>query len=135
MMKRFIYISLVLIILSVFAVSYSIHEISPVEMTNTAITETFVRMSLYSRQESKVPENLEVLPEREGYINRIYDGWGRKLIYIKEENILTLKSLGMDGRFGGEGKNKDISKSYFIRKSDGDLWIGDDMWIVEAEKK
>ena len=38
------------------------------------------------------------------------DAWGREFVYISEDGRkYTLKSLGLDGREGGEGNDKDIS--------------------------
>lgn len=98
------------------------------------MTETFVRMSLYAKAHQDVPPSLRVLPERKGYMNRTTDGWGRPLIYqIGDNGVLTLTSLGEDGKPGGNGEDRDISESYYSRRIDGSLWIGESSWIVDAE--
>lgn len=37
------------------------------------------------------------------------DGWKKDFIYEVHENQFTLKSLGADGKEGGDGHNKDIN--------------------------
>lgn len=37
------------------------------------------------------------------------DAWNRPFIYISDGNLYEIKSLGADGKEGGEGVNKDIS--------------------------
>lgn len=106
----------------------------PTEITVSAMTETFVRMDIYARQHNTVPETLEILPQRSGYANRTTDGWDCALIYkIEDDGVLTLSSLGRDGRPGGSGPDADVLRRYRSRREDGSLWIGSDMWIVEAE--
>ena len=110
-----------------------VDRISPVEATDTAISETFVRIDLYAKQHGTVPPSLNVLPEREGYANSITDGWGKPLLYeVSDDGRLTLTSYGKDGKPGGTGEDADISRSYYSKRPDGSLWVGSDMWIVEA---
>jgi Type II secretion system (T2SS), protein G len=112
------------------------HVITPVEMTHTAITETFVRIHLSMQKDGEVPRSLDVIPRRESYANRTTDGWGRELEYsISDDGILTLKSLGRDGKIGGTGEGTDISKSYRTIDEDGNSLVGQDHWIVTAEVK
>jgi hypothetical protein len=114
----------------------SCHRITPVEMTKTAITETFARISIYAQTNRAVPSSLAVLPKRDGYANRTTDGWGRSLQYsLSTDGIITLTSFGRDGKPGGSGEDADTSESYFTKKSDGSLWVGLDLWIVEAQVK
>jgi hypothetical protein len=132
------------ILLSAFAVAgcvcpaclldHFVTVITPVEMTDSAITETFVRIDLYAKEHGTTPPSLDVLPERKGYMNRITDGWGRPLLYeVSDDGRLTLTSYGKDGKPGGSGEDADISRSYYSRRPDGSLWVGSDLWIVEAE--
>jgi len=123
-----------IILLVVLCSSCCTHVITPVEMTYTAIGETFFRIHLYVKQNSVLPTSLDVLPKREGYSNRITDGWNRVLQYhIANDGVITLTSFGKDGKPGGTGDNTDISRSYYSKRKDGSLWVGTDMWIVEAE--
>jgi hypothetical protein len=109
------------------------HLITPGEMTRTAIMETFVRIDLYAKQKGQLPSTLAVLAEREGYVNRTTDGWGRPLQYhVDGDGVITLASLGRDGKPGGSGADADISESYYSRRKDGTLWVGAELWIAEA---
>ena len=110
------------------------YVITPIEMTHTAIGETFYRVHLYGKQRRKVPDSFDVLPVREGYANKTTDGWDRKLILeIKDDKVMTITSYGKDGKPGGEGEDADISESHWLRKEDGSLWVGDEMWVVESK--
>ena len=110
------------------------HTITPVEMTLTAIGETFVRIAIYAENNKAVAPSLDVLPKRDGYANQTTDGWNRPLQYrVTEDGIITLTSFGADGKPGGNGENVDISQSYHSKRPDGSLWVGSPMWIVEAE--
>ena len=115
--------------------SSCLHIITPVEMTRTAMTEGVFRIELYFRQNGSLPPSLQVLPMREGYMNRIVDGWNRPLLYnVDKAGIITLKSFGRDGKPGGDDEDADIWKSYYSRRADGSLWIGaDELWIAKAE--
>lgn len=96
-------------------------------MTDTAITETRVRIDMYMTANGKHPKDLSVLPIRQGYVNRTTDGWGRNLIYdVDNEGIISLISLGRDGKPGGEGDDADIGRYYRTRNKDGSLSIDDE---------
>jgi hypothetical protein len=117
----------------VMVMSLFVHSITPQEHTHTAIGETFVRIYLYGNKYHKIPRSFDVLPVRDGYVNRTTDGWGREIIMKIDNNKITLMSLGKDGVPGGNGENTDVSKSYWLNKPDGALWIDDKDWIVDAE--
>jgi hypothetical protein len=75
-----------------------------------------------------------VLPTRQGYANQITDGWGRTLIYsVNEHGIISLTSLGRDGKTGGQGDDVDMTQRYRTRNKDGSLNIDDEYWIVTSE--
>jgi len=126
------YIAVVFVTLS--CPSCCMHVITPVEHTNTSIGETFVRIGIYAERNQEMPRSLDVLPKRSSYANDITDGWKRPLRYdVRDDGIVTLESLGRDGKPGGTGEDQDISRRYYWRKADGSLWAGSDMWIVEGE--
>ena len=111
-------------------------KITPVEMTRTAMTETLVRINIYAETNKAIAPSLDVLAKRDGYVNRTTDGWNRPLQYrVAQDGIITLTSLGADGKPGGDGEDADISVSYRSKRPDGSLWVGSPMWLVEAEVK
>jgi general secretion pathway protein G len=110
--------------------------IPPAAMTRTSMTETFVRIHLFAKASGKLPASLSDLPKRTGYANRTTDGWNRPLTYeLKANGDITLRSLGKDGKPGGQGDDADIAWTFHGRRSDGTIWATDEMWIVEAEAR
>jgi hypothetical protein len=108
--------------------------IPPKAETVSAMTETFVRIGLYAKQDLSIPPSLAVLPKRKGYANQTTDAWGRELTFgVTPDGIISLTSLGKDGKTGGQGDDADIRRAYFWRHPDGSLWATSEMWIVEAE--
>ena len=104
------------------------------DLTRSAMTETFVRIGLYARQNNALPASLNLLPKRERHANRTTDGWNRPLRFeITLEGIVRLTSLGRDGLPGGTGDDADIRRAYQSKRSDGTLWAAAEMWMVEAE--
>jgi hypothetical protein len=111
-------------------------KITPHDMTVTPMTETFVRINIYAETNRATPPSLDALPKREGYANRTTDGWNRPLLYrVAQDGIITLTSYGADAKPDGTGEHADISMSYHSKRTDGSLWVGSPMWIVEAEAK
>ncbi|MFN3151101.1 type II secretion system protein GspG [Bremerella sp.] len=100
----------------------------------TAIGESFYRIHLYANANQKLPPTLDDLPRREGYGNRITDGWGNRLNYeISDAGVVTLSSLGADQKPGGTGDDADISRSYRSIDEQGTFIAGEHMWIVTGE--
>ena len=125
--------ALAFLILAGVVISSLITVVTPVEMTHTAIGESFVRMQMFLTEHHRFPSALGELPKREGYANRLTDGWRRPLIYqVEEDNFVTLLSLGRDGQPGGTGEDADIQTTYRTKNPDGSWCADDDMWIVTA---
>jgi hypothetical protein len=113
-----------------------VDRIPPDAMTRTAMGETFVRIQMYMKEHRELPPSLAVLPTRKGYANSTTDGWGRPLGYTADEKgVITLTSLGADGKPGGDGLDQDIIQRYRTRNPDGSLNVDDDNWIIRAEVK
>jgi hypothetical protein len=133
-MMRKVIIGVVVVAALVGLMALFVDVIPPKAETVSAMTETFVRIALYTKQSNSIPQSLAVLPKREGYANQTTDAWKRPLRYeITADGIIRLTSLGKDGQPGGEGDNSDITRAYYARRPDGSLWATSDMWIVEAE--
>jgi len=110
--------------------------IPPGDMTVTAIGETRVRIHLYMLAKKEVPSDLAALPKRDGFANLSTDGWGRPLIYSADrEGVITLTSLGRDGKSGGTGDDADITKMYRTRNKDGSLNDDDPYSEIRADVK
>jgi hypothetical protein len=110
------------------------HVITPSEMTFTNIGATFVRIGLYAKDHKSIPSNLTALPKREGYTNDLNDGWHHPLQFrVSDDGVLTISSLGRDGKPGGSGEDADVSVRYYSRHKDGSLWAGEPLWSVEAQ--
>ena len=108
--------------------------ISPIDSTITAMDESFARVQIYAKTNGAVPPSLDVLPKRKGYANQITDGWHRPLLYrVAPDGVITITSFGRDGKPGGTGEDADIAVSYRSKRPDGSLWVGSDLWIVEAQ--
>ena len=113
-----------------------VDAIPPRAETITAIGETFARIGLYAKQNNSIPPSLAVLPKRTGYAKQTTDAWKRPLRYeVASDGVITLASLGKDGRPGGDGDDADITRAYFGRRPDGSLWATSGMWLVDAEKR
>jgi hypothetical protein len=102
--------------------------------TNTTIKTVFVRIHLYARISKTMPASLDELPERRNYYDTLKDAWGRKLHYqVNENGMVTVFSLGEDGKLGGTGNDADISQSYYYKRPDGSFWAGDEYWPADAK--
>ncbi len=84
-----------------------VDAIPPRALTATAVGEIRVRIAVYLKNEGTLPTALDALPMRQGYANRITDGWGRPLIYEFGDNGFVLTSLGKDGMPGGSDDDAD----------------------------
>ena len=111
-----------------------VETIPPHSATISAMIETQVRIHMYMTANRDYPRDLSVLPVRNGYANRATDGWERPLIYkVDDEGVISLTSLGRDGKVGGEGDDADIVRRYRTRNDDGSLNIDDEYWIIYSE--
>lgn len=124
-----------LVFLGIYFLRYDInHVITSTEITYSSIGETIYRIDIYMKKNNAIPESLSILPKRDGYMNRITDGWGRPLTYsISEDGVIKLTSFGKDGKLGGFADDSDITKSYKTRDDHDELIISDPMWINNAE--
>ncbi|PIS09728.1 MAG: type II secretion system protein GspG [Bdellovibrio sp. CG10_big_fil_rev_8_21_14_0_10_47_8] len=92
---------------------------SKVGETKIIIGQVITALNMYFTDCGKFPESLEGLVTAdascsnwgpESYIKKTpKDAWQREFQYSMEGNSFVLKSLGSDGREGGDGYGKDIS--------------------------
>jgi len=82
-----------------------------------------------------LPSSVSVLPEIEGYDNNVVDAWGNAfLVNIEGENVVTISSLGTDGKPGGTGLASDRTCA-FPTKDDAGKWFGDECpWIRNPDE-
>jgi hypothetical protein len=97
----------------------TVHTIPPRAMTLTAIGETESRIDIYvGGGNNKPPQNLDVLPKRDGYVNRTTDGWNHPLIYaVFGDDTFTLISRGRDGVPGGTGDDEDVVRRFRVARN------------------
>lgn len=107
--------ALAVVILAVTIVLLFVDVIPDSAMTMTAMTETSFRIGMFVDRNKQLPQNLDVLPKRDGYANRTTDAWKRPLIYaVDSKDTFMLTSLGRDGVVGGKGDDADISFKYKV---------------------
>lgn len=84
----------------------------------------------------KMPRDLRMLPQLQGYDNRHNDGWGREIQYsVTEGQTVVLKSLGADGEAGGSGEDRDILGSFQARTKGGESNSENCPWTLEPRPK
>jgi hypothetical protein len=80
------------------------------------------RIDKYFRDNGRAPSSLDQLPVIPNKVTSSVDGWGRQIGLSVDGDVITLTSLGADGKPGGTGDNKDFVCS--IRVADGKAeWI------------
>ncbi len=105
---------------------------TPEETTRNNMVDTFARIREYMVKHRDYPKDLSVLPKVDDRSDETTDGWGRPLIFsVDQSGIITLKSLGRDGKPGGKKKaDADIRRRYWTKNRDGSLNVDDEFWIV-----
>ena len=100
--------SLVLIATALVIVTIPLCDtISPVDLTRTRIGGIAYQLGEYLRVHKRLPAELSDLPSRVGYDNSLKDAWGNKVLWDVSGRIITLRSLGRDGKPGGKGEDSD----------------------------
>lgn len=90
-------------------------EASKVKQTKIIMSQIVGAINLYYTDCNKYPESLDELTKAsdcatDAYLKKkLQDAWNRDFAYQVESGSFTLKSLGKDGRDGGDGINKDIT--------------------------
>ena len=107
--------------------------VTPTDVTRGSVLGVFLEVDKYFRDTGELPPSLEALRQRAPKLS-ITDGWGWPLHYSFSDTVITVASYGLDGKAGGSGWNTDRSMSYYVRRPDGQLWIGTDGWILQARQ-
>jgi hypothetical protein len=118
-----------------FAVAYTRFTPQPRSISYEVIHTTAVRIRAYMKEHRQSPPSLSVLPDLEdmGFQTTTVDGWGHEIRYsIDQEGIITLTSLGADGKAGGMDRDADVVMRWRTRNADGTLNVDDDRWIGNA---
>lgn len=111
-------IFLVVVVLAVTgAIMLSVVDVAPPRSLTAGRMQTTKRRILrYAHQHGELPTSLSILARIGGYGNEIVDGWKRPLIFeTSPTGLISLRSLGRDGKIGGEGDDADIVRSFPAR--------------------
>jgi len=94
------------------------------QVTFHKITSIMKHLELFHQQTGRYPEHLaELQSMTDDYIgldsaNEVLDLWNRPLKYWSDGERYSLRSLGLDGKPGGLGLNKDLDSRNFVRRDD-----------------
>jgi len=104
----------------------------PGSATANTMLSTKGRILEFAQSHDQLPHSLSDLPARQGYDNSIVDEWGRRIAYeVSPSGLVTLTSLGRDGKRGGTGKDTDLVLTFPSHDLQGrwssDL-IGESQW-------
>lgn len=95
-------------------------EKSKIRSTQLAMGQLTQALTLYNNDCGTYPKSLDGLMQADAdcgaswgpdpYLKKpIKDGWNRDFVYESDGSTFTMRSLGKDGRDGGEGANRDIN--------------------------
>jgi hypothetical protein len=87
----------------------------------------------YARTQKHEPTRLEDLAEANGGKTHWDDLWGRPLLYRVDGNVVTITSLGRDGKSGGTGEDSDIIGQFELITPSGLRTIPIDGWSKMPE--
>ena len=110
---------------------YAVPTVPPRSMTATRMWVVKRPIVQYAREHGALPHDLALVPEMPGYGNSLRDGWGNAILYaVGDDGLVTLTSLGSDGRAGGTGDAADLVGRFSPRSASG-AWADDlDEWAV-----
>jgi len=94
--------------------------IPPRVLTATRMWVVKRRILQYAHSHNQLPRSLSELPIMQGYDNDVEDEWGRMITYeVSPSGLVTLTSLGRDGKRGGTGKDADMVATFPSRAGQG----------------
>jgi len=92
-----------------------VENVPPDALTITRMTVIENRIRDYAAVHQRLPDCLSELPKLPG--NRddsVVDGWGRPIEYEKDGDDVMLRSLGKDGRRGGDNQDADLKATFTV---------------------
>ena len=112
-MKRFLVILILLAPVAALVI-FSCFDLLPARGLTAIRMETLKQRILhYARTHNEFPKTAADLPLLNSRDNTVQDGWGRDIRFeIAPNGIVTLTSLGRDGRPGGTGDDADITRTF-----------------------
>jgi hypothetical protein len=123
-MKRapviFIIIGLVAVFVLAFWALDDLVRIPPRGLTATRMWGIKRRILEFAVSHNQLPRSLDNLPIMQGYDNSISDEWGRPITYkFSPLGLVTLTSLGRDGKVGGFGIDADMVATFSSHDGQG----------------
>src|SRR5688572_4840507 len=107
-------------------------SIPPASLTVGAISFNMRRILEFADAHNRLPLKLEELPDKKGYANRLTDGWGQLLnFHVDTAGNVTLRSLGADGKVGGDGDDRDITGVFRTQDDQGRWAPVEQRWTVD----
>jgi len=87
--------------------------IPPRVLTATRMWVIKRRILQFTQSHNQLPSSLSDLPIMTGYDNSVSDEWGHVMAYeVSPSGLVTLTSLGRDGKIGGSGKDADMVATF-----------------------
>ena len=91
--------------------------------TYTRMTRIEYKILEFGWSQHRLPRDLAELPVRNGFMDKLIDGWERSIQYLSNDNgVVVLKSFGADGLPGGTGNDSDIERSFSTKDTNGN-WV------------
>ena len=95
-------------------------EFTPDSSTTTTMYVLKRRILHFAKENNKLPNTIDELPEIEGFDNRDTDGWGWKIKMKIDGSEVSLISYGKDNLPGGGAANLDLIAIFEAKKKSGE---------------
>jgi hypothetical protein len=123
-MKRLVIVCLVVAGIAVSVLAWlaldDLGWIPPRDLTATRKWVIKRRILQFAQSHNQLPYSLSDLPIMTGYDNSVTDEWGRVIAYeVSSSGLVTLTSLGRDGKIGGSGKDADMVATFLSHDVQG----------------
>jgi hypothetical protein len=98
------------------------YDTKPGDYATANMAQLKTRILAYANSHGRLPATLAELIESKEHKFLLVDDWRREIQYRHDEaGVVTLYSLGADGRLGGEGGNRDIVGVFETRDDHGQV--------------